>query len=261
MHDRLPRVQPQRAGERHDDVVGDGEHDQLHVVDQGLGLGEGADAADQRSEPLAPGGIAGGHGADGPARALERDAQRRPHGAGADDAHHGPVARPRVRVRVLVVARVFDVAVAVAAGRRRVELDPLRLERLEVLGVGGLATLARAARRRGPRPSPGRLPAGSLPRARPGSRVRGTLPSDECKRAVRGRTLIARSHTTSGDHARACPQRLWRPHLARPRPPRPLPAVRPLRRGPAAGRRPRQVAGHPQDPARERAPATPAAAS
>ena len=56
---------PRRAAR--DDVVGDGEDHELDIVDDGVRLGEGADAGHELAEPLAAGRVARRDGADRPA--------------------------------------------------------------------------------------------------------------------------------------------------------------------------------------------------
>ena len=95
----------------------------------GSGLGEDAVHLDERAEPLAAARVAAGDRLDRPAGAAQRDAERRADRARPDDADDRRLARPRVDVRVDVVARVRLVAVAVAAGRDRIEVDAGRLDR------------------------------------------------------------------------------------------------------------------------------------
>ena len=71
--------------------------------------------------------------------------ERHPDGSGADDADDRPLAGGAVHVRVLVVARVVFVTVAVLAGRRRVERHALGVEVAQRLLVVGVAALGRAA--------------------------------------------------------------------------------------------------------------------
>ena len=125
---RLARVQAEAARERLDDVVRDREHDELDVVHERVRLGEGADARDELAEPLAPARVARRDRAHRPARPRQRDAEGRPDRARADDPHDRPLARAGVRVRVDVVARVLEVAVAV--GRAGLAGPGLRIGRL-----------------------------------------------------------------------------------------------------------------------------------
>ncbi len=132
------------------------------------GLGEGADAVDERAEPLAPARVAARDRLDRPAGARQGDAERRPDRPGADDADDRRLARLGVRVRVLVVARVDLVAVAVEAGRRRVEVDA-RPPRWRP------RSSARARRVRGRRPGRSRQALiGGRPRGRERSRYAST---------------------------------------------------------------------------------------
>ena len=80
---RLTAVHPEGAGQRRDDVVGDGEDDQLHLVQHGVRLGEDPAAVDEPTEPLPPAGIPTGHGVDRPAATRQGDAEGRANGTGA----------------------------------------------------------------------------------------------------------------------------------------------------------------------------------
>ena len=51
-----PAYSRRLARERRDDVVGHGEDHELDVVDEGVGLGERADARDALAEPFAAAG-------------------------------------------------------------------------------------------------------------------------------------------------------------------------------------------------------------
>ena len=120
---RLAAVHPERAGQRRHDVVGDGQDDQLDLVEDRLRVGEDAGDIDQRAEPLAPARVAAGDRVDRPAGARQRDAQCRPDRAGADDADDRRLAGPGMDVGMGVVGRVGLVGVAVRARRRRIEVD------------------------------------------------------------------------------------------------------------------------------------------
>ena len=78
---------------RRDRVVGDGQDDQLDLVEDRLRVGEGAGDVDQRAEPLAPGRVAAGDRVDRPAAAGQRDPERRPDRARPDDADDRRLAR------------------------------------------------------------------------------------------------------------------------------------------------------------------------
>ena len=136
-----------------DRIVGDGQDDQLDLVDERLRVGERAAHLDERPEPLAPAGVAAGDGVDRPARARQGDPERRPHGPRPDDPDDRWLAGPGVLVRVGVVARMDLVAVAVVAGRRRIEVDARRLDRRLRLGA-----VASPDRRPADRPSPSSSP-------------------------------------------------------------------------------------------------------
>ena len=125
---RLAAVHPQRGGQRADDVVGDGEHDQLDLIEDRLRVGEDAGDVDERAEPLAPSGIPAGDRVDRPAAAGQGDRERGPDRAGADDPGDRRLARTGVEMRVGVVARVGRVVVAMRARRRRMEVDAGRLD-------------------------------------------------------------------------------------------------------------------------------------
>ena len=88
-------------------------------------LGEGARAADQLLEPLAPGGVAAGDRLDRPAGPGQGQAERRSDGAGADDADERRLAGCRVLVRMgVVVGRAVAVVVAVGSRRDRGRCPP-----------------------------------------------------------------------------------------------------------------------------------------
>ena len=73
-------------GERGERVVGDGDDDQLDLLDEGLRLGERPGAAGQAGQPLAPGRIAAGDRLDRPAGPGQGEGQRAADRAAADDA-------------------------------------------------------------------------------------------------------------------------------------------------------------------------------
>ena len=126
---------------------------------------------------------------DRPARPRQRDAERRPHRARADDPDDRPLARPRVRVRVArgrsrargrrgggsspgspVPARPPALAHRLPAGARprgRIEVDAVLLQVLERLLVLLRATLGLAPEHLlglvpGPHPAPPSARAGAL---------------------------------------------------------------------------------------------------
>ncbi len=149
MDDRLAAVQAEAAGDDGDRVVGDGDDDELRVVEKRVRLGEGANAWHEAAKALAPPGIAGRDRADDPTRAIEGHAERGSHGSRADDsddrrlARLGPDMGMGVRLGVVVgparraVMRV--VAAGTARARLRVQPDPARLELVEHRGVVGRA--------------------------------------------------------------------------------------------------------------------------
>ena len=153
---RLPAVHPDRPGERRDGVVGDGDDDQLDLLDEGLRLGERADAVDLRAEPLAAGRVAAGDRLDRPAGPAQGDPEGGPDRARPDDPDDRRLARLGVLMRVLVVARVDVVAVAVVARRGRVEVDAGRLDRRLGLGVRSASSGPRRAARPTPSSAGGR---------------------------------------------------------------------------------------------------------
>ena len=59
---RLAAVHPEASRHRRNGVVGDGQDDQLDLVEEGLGLGKRPGALDQRPEPLAASGVTAGNG-------------------------------------------------------------------------------------------------------------------------------------------------------------------------------------------------------
>ncbi len=125
MDHRLAAVHPDLVGQRRDRIVGDGQDDELDLLDEGLCLGERACPVDGAREPGSPRRIATGHGLDRPARPAETDAQGDADRARADDARRRRLARPRLVVRMGVSVRV-DIAIvmSVVPGRDGVEVDP-----------------------------------------------------------------------------------------------------------------------------------------
>ena len=102
----LAAVQAQTRGQRGDGVVRDGDDDQLDLLDEGLRLGERTGPADERAEVLAPARVTARHRLDRPAGPGEGDAQRGPDRTRADDPDDRRLARLRVVVGMLVVARL-----------------------------------------------------------------------------------------------------------------------------------------------------------
>jgi len=124
-----------------------------------------AEDAERRAELQARGIDLDPTGHDEPGDEEHADDHEHADDADAHDADDRPVAWSRVRVRVLVVARMLEVAMPMAAGCGRVELDPLRLERLEVLGVGCLTTLGEQLVAPVPGPHRAAVGPGACPRA------------------------------------------------------------------------------------------------
>ena len=133
----LAAVHPDLAGERPDRVVGDGEDDQLDLLDQRLRLGEGARTLDGARRTAA----------GGPRRGSPRRGSASRHGSGRVPALCRPRRPRRSRSRVSRPARTCDadgvavgvdlaVAMAVVPGRDRVEVDPGSLDR--GLGLGSI---------------------------------------------------------------------------------------------------------------------------
>jgi hypothetical protein len=121
---RLPAVHPEGAGERRHGIIWDRQDDQLDLVEDRLRVGEDPGDVDQRAKALAPFRVATGDRVDGPAGARQRDAEGGPDRARPDDADDRWLTRGGMHVRMDVVIRVGLVTVAVAARRRRVEVDP-----------------------------------------------------------------------------------------------------------------------------------------
>src|SRR4051812_11580682 len=115
----LPAVHPKRAGESRHDVVGDGEDDQLDLVEDRLGIGEDAGHLDERAETIAPRRIAAGDRVDRPAGAGQRDAECRPDRTGPDDPDDGWLAGTRLDMGVRVVARVRPLVMTMDTRLRR----------------------------------------------------------------------------------------------------------------------------------------------
>jgi hypothetical protein len=80
---------------------------------------------------------------DGPARPRQGDAQRGPDRTGTDDPDDRRLAGRGMHVRVDVVARVDLVAVAMCAGRGRVEVEPGLADRRLRLGAVAFRIVAR----------------------------------------------------------------------------------------------------------------------
>jgi hypothetical protein len=142
MDHRLTAVHPKRAGEGGDRVVGDREDDELDLVEDRLRVGEDADDVDERAEPLTAGRVAAGDGVDRPAGTRQRHPQSGPDRPRPDDPDDRWLAGFGMRVRMDVVARVGLVAMAVHAGRRRVEIDAGRLDGGFLLGAISLGVVA-----------------------------------------------------------------------------------------------------------------------
>ena len=101
----LAAVHPDPPRHRLDGVVGDGQDDELDLLDEGLRLGEGPDALDQAREPLAATDVAAGDGMDRPAGTAQGDAEGGPDRARPDDARVRRLARQRVVMGMRVVGR------------------------------------------------------------------------------------------------------------------------------------------------------------
>ena len=138
----LAAIHPERGGERPDDVIGDGQDDQLDFVEDRLRVGEDSADLDQRTKPLAPGGIAAGDGMDRPTPACEGDAERRPDRSRPDDPDDRRLPGFRVEVRVAMVARVRLRVMAMGAGSDRVQIDAGRLDGGLLLGPVALRVIA-----------------------------------------------------------------------------------------------------------------------
>ena len=244
-----PAYRRSDAGDRDDRVVGDREDHELDVVDERIRLGEPACAGDVRAEPLPAAGIARRDGADGPARPVERDPQRRSRRrprrrSRPPDARPGPRARAGGRGRSACSRSPWRCGARAPAGSR---VDALLVE---------LAERSPRGRRRGARPARRRTSSVSS------QALIGPLPCPGGVRAVRFHATSVASGPRAHPHrpipigGSAMPrhQRIRSPSLAGRRPARPLPALRAADVGPRARRRPRAGARHPQDPARERAP-------
>ena len=120
--DGLPAVQAQAARDDRDRVVGDGDDDELGVIEDRRGLGERSNARHERPEAVAPGRISRRDRTDDPAGAIQRHAEGRPDSPGADDPDDRRLARLGVDVRMAVR---FGVIVHVRA--RRARLGGLRV--------------------------------------------------------------------------------------------------------------------------------------
>ena len=119
----LAAVQPGLCRERGEGVVGDGDDDQLDLLDQGLRLGEGSGAAGQAGQSLAPVRIAAGDRLDRPVGPGQGERQRGADRAAADDARGRALAGPGVLMGMPVAVGVDLVAVAVVTRRERIEVD------------------------------------------------------------------------------------------------------------------------------------------
>ena len=131
MDQGLAGVEPEGAREGGDRVVGNGEQDQLDLVEQRVRLGEGAGAGDQVAEAGTPFGIAARDRRDRPARPHKRHSESSADRTRADDPDDRVLARFGVGMGMRVVMGVGAVAVAVLTGSLRVELDALPFELLE----------------------------------------------------------------------------------------------------------------------------------
>ena len=225
---RLAAVHPEARGQRGDGVVGDGEDDQLDLLDEGLRLGE---------RPATR-------------RRARVNRSRRPASRLAT-AWIGQPARVRATPSAVPTAPAPTIpmtggspgsewwwgccVVARVRRRRRGDGSPAAtgsrsMPAASMAASVVLAIALRIARRAG-RPS---ALIGGRPRLGGG---RGTLAPVECSERARTDAVVS-------------DRPLRRPGAARPRPPRPLPAGRPRRTGSTSAGAP----GHGQDPAREPAP-------
>ena len=93
MDHRLAAVHVELGGDGRDRVVGDGEDDQLDLLDERRRVGEGADARDEAPESVAPARVAARDGVDRPASPVERDAERGPDRTRPDDPDDRRLAR------------------------------------------------------------------------------------------------------------------------------------------------------------------------
>ena len=192
-----PYIRTQAASGR-DGVVGDGDDDELDLLDERLGSANARAPSTQRPEALAPLRVAAGDGVDRPARAAQRDAQRRPDGARPDDPGDRRLARVRraggdARGRAAWTSSPWRCV----PGRHRVEVDPGRLDAPPRVS-------ARSARGSSPGSGPARLHAASPARSAASaasSAVR--LPPIECSDASEDRT---RCHGIDPFGARAPPR-------------------------------------------------------
>jgi hypothetical protein len=123
MDHRLAAVHPEARGQGPDRVVRHRQHDELDLVEEGVGLGKGAGTVDEAAEPIAPLRVAAGDRGDGPAGPPERDSEGRPDGPSPDDPDDRRLARLAPDVGMGVVVVVDELAVTVPPGRRRVEVD------------------------------------------------------------------------------------------------------------------------------------------
>ena len=221
MDHRLAAVHADAGGEGRDHVVGDGQDDQLDLLNEGLRLGERAHPVHELPEPLPASASRLATAWIGQPARRQGGAERGADGARPDDARVRRLAGLGVVMGMHVVVDVDLVAMPVVPVRHRVQVD------------AGLVDRCSVSLRRRAAASAGRSPHAFIGRP---SVWRGTLARIECNE----RTEIDALSQMDPFGARA-----------------PLgPGLPDLYRVSAAGRRDRRwgAAGDGPDPAREPAP-------
>jgi hypothetical protein len=142
-------------------VVGDGDDDQLHLLDEGLRLGEGPSATGQTGHPLPSGRIPAGDRLDRPTGSGQGQRERAADRTATDDASGRALPRPGVLMRVLMPVGVDVVPVAVVPRWGRVQVDAGGLD-----GGLGLGTVALGVVPRERPPRLHRRPAAAAGRSR-----------------------------------------------------------------------------------------------
>ncbi len=121
---RLAAVQVEAPGQARQGIVGNGEDDELDLIQEGGRLGEPSSSRHKGSKSLPTARVAGGNRPDRPAGMGERDPESRANRPGTHDPDDRRFIDSRVEVRMGMVRRVDLVTMAVLARRNGIQVDP-----------------------------------------------------------------------------------------------------------------------------------------